>query len=156
MNPECLSHVLTSEERERFHATGYLIVPDALSDAMVARLTAVVDGVDARERGEEQLGKLLSVPNIVHEDQSLVELLDWPTTFPKVWGILGWNIYLYHSHLDVTPPANAEQQQWSVAWHQDSMRVNDEIESKTASAALLESWLLPDGCWRSRSRETHW
>ena len=43
------------------------------------------------------------------------------------WGILGWNIYVYHTHLDVsprleTPPANP------VAWHQDSMRVNEEIE----------------------------
>ena len=46
-----------------------------------------------------------------------------------MWGILGWNIYLYHSHLDVTPLENARHQEWSVAWHQDSMRVNDEIES---------------------------
>jgi len=50
--------------------------------------------------------------------------------FPKVWGILGWNIYLYHSHLDVTPPADAAALRWRVAWHQDSMRVNDEIESR--------------------------
>src|SRR5205814_3343636 len=53
--------------------------------------------------------------------------IDWPRIFPKVWGILGWNIYVYHTHLDVsprleTPTANP------VAWHQDSMRVNEEIE----------------------------
>ena len=93
------------------------------------RLVEVVDRVDARERGAEQQGKLLSVADVVAEDDALVELVDWPTTFAKVWGILGWNIYLYHSHLDVTPRESAQQQNWSVAWHQDSMRVNDEIES---------------------------
>ena len=58
----------------------------------------------------------------------MVELVDWPTTFPKLWGILGWNIYLYHSHIDVTPAESTHHQNWHVAWHQDSMRVNDEIE----------------------------
>ncbi|MEQ8785471.1 MAG: phytanoyl-CoA dioxygenase family protein [Pirellulaceae bacterium] len=129
MHPDCLSHVLTDAEREFFQTNGYLIVDGALDDAMTARLIDVVDRVDARERGAEHQGRLLSVANVVHEDEALVELVDWPTTFPKVWGILGWNIYLYHSHLDVTPHESAKAQDWHVAWHQDSMRVNDEIES---------------------------
>ncbi|MBC8353658.1 MAG: phytanoyl-CoA dioxygenase family protein [Planctomycetes bacterium] len=129
MNRDCLAHRLSSEEREFFHTNGYLIVPDALDAAQLDRLTTVVDRVDARERGVELQGKLLSVTNVVHEDEAMVELASQPTVLPKVWGILGWNIYLYHSHLDVTPSENAERQNWSVAWHQDSMRVNDEIES---------------------------
>ena len=129
MNPDCLSHVLTDAERESFLANGFLIVENALDAAMIKRLTAVVDRVDARERAPEQQGKLFSTPNIIREDDALVDLVDWPTTFPKVWGVLGWNIYLYHSHLDVTPCESARAQNWHVAWHQDSMRVNDEIES---------------------------
>ena len=129
MTPDCLAHRLTPQEREFFQANGYLIVRDSLDKAQVDRLTAVVDRVDARERTPEQQGKLLSVTNVVHEDNAMVELVTQPTTLPKVWGILGWNIYLYHSHLDVTPCENAARQNWSVAWHQDSMRVNDEIES---------------------------
>ena len=35
---------------------------------------------------------------------------------------------MYHTHLDVTPPADAAALKWRVAWHQDSMRVNEEIE----------------------------
>jgi ectoine hydroxylase-related dioxygenase (phytanoyl-CoA dioxygenase family) len=54
-------------------------------------------------------------------------LIDLPTTFPKVWGILGWNIYVYHTHLDVTPVVQTPPAR-PVAWHQDSMRVNEEIE----------------------------
>ena len=129
MDPSCLAHVLTPEERQFFNANGYLIVENAVEPAANRRLIDALDRVDARERTPELAGKLLSVSNIVHEDDELVELIDNPAIFPKVWGILGWNIYLYHSHLDVTPNENAHVQNWSVAWHQDSMRVNDEIES---------------------------
>ena len=129
MDTTCLSHVLTNEERRLFNEQGYLVVRDALDQPMLQRLTAAVDRVDQRERRPEHRDKLLSRTNVVQEDESLQQLVDWHRTFPKVWGILGWNIYLYHSHLDVTPPENATAQNWSVAWHQDSMRVNDELES---------------------------
>jgi ectoine hydroxylase-related dioxygenase (phytanoyl-CoA dioxygenase family) len=129
MHPNCLLHRLTADEREFFNNNGYLVVENALDQTTVSRLSAVIDRVDARERSPEQRGKLLSVANVIQEDESLVELLDCPTVFPKVWGILGWNIYLYHSHLDVTPPADEAALRWRVAWHQDSMRVNDEIET---------------------------
>jgi hypothetical protein len=129
MNADCLGHRLTPAEREQFNATGYLVVEGVLDSAMVRRLVEAVDRVDARNRTAETRDKLLSFPNIVHEDPAFVDLIDWPTTFPKVWGILGWNIYLYHSHIDVTPPADEAALKWRVAWHQDSMRVNDEIES---------------------------
>jgi ectoine hydroxylase-related dioxygenase (phytanoyl-CoA dioxygenase family) len=129
MDPSCLSHVLTHDERLFFEEHGYLVVEDALDQSMTERLIAVVDRVDSRERTGENRGKLLSVTNVIHEDSAMVDLIDWPRVFPKVWGILGWNIHQYHSHLDVTPTENAGQQNWSVAWHQDSMRLNDEIES---------------------------
>lgn len=129
MHPDCLTHKLTPEQRSFFETNGYLIVENAIPPSLLERLIAVADRVDARERTPAMAGKLLSLSNVVPEDPAMLELLDLPTTFPKVWGILGWNIYLYHSHLDVTPTENAKAQNWSVAWHQDSMRVNDEIES---------------------------
>jgi ectoine hydroxylase len=129
MTPECLLHRLTPDERAFFNSHGYLSVENALDATALAALVAAVDRIDSRERTAENRDKLLSIPNIVHEDAAFVNLVDCPTTFPKVWGILGWNVYLYHSHLDVTPPADATALKWRVAWHQDSMRVNDEIES---------------------------
>lgn len=129
MNPECLAYVLTPQQRESFNTNGYLIVEDALGEAMTQRLLSAIDCIDAQQRGAGQTDKLISVPNVIHRDDAFVDLIDWPTTFPKVWGILGWNIYLYHSHVDVTPPADQATLDWSVAWHQDSMRVNDEIET---------------------------
>jgi ectoine hydroxylase len=129
MHPSCLQHRLTADEHAFFNANGYLVIENALDQSQVQRLIGIVDRVDARERAPGQRSKPLSVTNIIHEDNALVDLLDCPAVFPKVWGILGWNIYLYHSHLDVAPPADEAALRSRVAWHQDSMRVNDEIET---------------------------
>ena len=130
MHPDCLQYRLTSDEQAFFNEQGYLIVEDALDPTTRDALIEVVDGIDRAERDVENAAdKLLSVTNVIHRDKRFVELLDWPAVFPKVWGILGWNIYLYHSHVDATPPANPATTTWSVAWHQDSMRVNDEIDT---------------------------
>jgi len=129
MHPDSLQHTLSAAQQAEFNSQGYLIVRDALDPAMIARLIDVVDRVEARQRNADNQGVLLSVTDVIQEDESILELVTWKTTLPKVWGILGWNIALYHSHLDVTPTENARAQNWSVAWHQDSMRVNDEIES---------------------------
>ena len=98
MNPSCLSHRLTPDERRAFQSQGFLVVPNALDAATCSRLVTEVDRVDARERtptfGRD---KLLSFANILPESDAFVELVDWPRIFPKVWAILGWNIYCYHT-----------------------------------------------------------
>ena len=55
--------------------------------------------------------------------------MDYEKILPKVWGILGWNIYLYHAHLIVTPPSGKMRDTKTFGWHQDSGRVNQEMES---------------------------
>lgn len=126
MNP--LSYVLTRDERQQFNDQGYLVVEGALDRAKCDRLIAAVNRVDARERTPAHGDRLLSFANILPEDGAFVDLIDWPRVFPKVWGILGWNIYVYHTHLDVSPRLQ-QPPPHPVAWHQDSMRLNEEIES---------------------------
>ena len=128
MNASCLRYCLSDDERQHFLEHGYLVVADALDEAETARLISAVDRVDGRERAAGHgPDRLLSFSNILPEDEAFVDLVDWPRTFPKVWGILGWNVYVYHTHLDVTPPA-AQPPARPVAWHQDSMRANEEME----------------------------
>jgi ectoine hydroxylase len=129
MHDSCLEFSLSDSERTHFNETGYLIVENALDAAQLSRLVPAVDRIDQAERQPEQAGKLLSVTNILSRDEAFLDLIDCPRVLPKVWGILGWNIYTYHTHLDVTPPADPETAGWQVAWHQDSLRVNDEIET---------------------------
>ncbi|MBI2804306.1 MAG: phytanoyl-CoA dioxygenase family protein [Planctomycetes bacterium] len=129
MDIDCLKYTLTPNERQHLHEQGYLVVTEAVDRAMNARLIAAVNRVDARERTVAHgADRLLSFANILPEDDAFVDLTDWPTVFPKVWGLLGWNIYVYHTHLDVSPPLPVPPAR-PVAWHQDSMRVNEEIES---------------------------
>ncbi|HTE21134.1 MAG TPA: phytanoyl-CoA dioxygenase family protein [Armatimonadota bacterium] len=132
MDLSCLEHCLTEEERRTFDETGLLIVPDALPADLVSRLEAALDRLHA-ERRTSGLGPYegMFCPNFVGRDPLFLELLDWPKVFPKVWGILGWNIYLYHGHCGVNPPLDpeAERVKRTLGWHQDSGRVNTEMES---------------------------
>ena len=43
----------------------------------------------------ETVGRQGPGDNIFAKDESFLELLDWPRTFPKVFGVLGWNINSY-------------------------------------------------------------
>jgi ectoine hydroxylase-related dioxygenase (phytanoyl-CoA dioxygenase family) len=156
MDPACLKSTLTADERRSFEDDGFLIVEDALDSSDLARLTAVVDRLDQRERAVGNENKLLSITNVIHEDDAFVDLIDYPTVFPKVWGILGWNIYLYHSHMDVTPPADPDTATWQVAWHQDSMRVNDEIETHPRPRLSLKvGYFLTDCSEPGRGNTMH-
>lgn len=130
MNPGCLKHKLTAQERQTFNDTGYLIVEDALSPEQVSALTAATDRIHKRRLGEgHDPGEALFYPDFIPENDLFLDLVDYERIFPKVWGILGWNIYLYHGHLIVTPPTGKSIDDKTLGWHQDSGRVNVEIES---------------------------
>lgn len=132
MDPACLRYALTEEERREFNETGMLTIEDALSPEQVAALTAATDRIyeQALAKGHDP-HKALFVPNFIPEDDLFLELVDYERVLPKVWGILGWNIYLYHCHLIVTGPLppDAPRENKTFGWHQDSGRVNVEIES---------------------------
>lgn len=135
-----LQHQLTDEQRRGLNEDGYFIVENALPLELVERLEARVDriynqhldaGYDAYTKTPMTPHKNFFYPNFIGKDQMFVNILDWYKTFPKVWGALGWNIYSYHSHLIITPPRPDETRGTPAAlgWHQDSGRVNIEIES---------------------------
>jgi ectoine hydroxylase-related dioxygenase (phytanoyl-CoA dioxygenase family) len=132
MDPRCLEHRLSDAERSQFDEQGYLIVENALAPERVAALVPACDRLAAQRRKDYDLAPhdAIDIPDIIGRDPLFLELIDCETTFPKAWGILGWNSCIYHSGLLVTPPddPNRATSEASVAWHQDSMRVNDEIE----------------------------
>lgn len=130
METSCLLYKLTEEERQTFERTGYLIVEDALSAEQVAALTKAVDSIFEKKMEEgHDPRKALFFANFIPEHESFLNLIDHEKTFPKVWDLLGWNIYLYHAHLGVTPPSGQSRNNKTFAWHQDSGRVNRDIET---------------------------
>ncbi len=142
MHPDCLQHSLTSQEAENFERDGYLIVPNALTTAQVDNYIELVDQLALDRVEETEADGRLHMRAFLRRDQAFLDLLDWPTTFPKMWGLMGWHLQLYLSHIDVTPPLTsvagggalaaqlpADGSVGRLGWHQDSGRVNMELET---------------------------
>ncbi|MDP9352315.1 MAG: phytanoyl-CoA dioxygenase family protein [Chloroflexota bacterium] len=130
MEVTSLQHRLTEEERRTFEETGVLTVENALSPEHLAALTEATDRQheEALSTGHDPT-KAYFLPNFIPKDPLFANLVDYEPVLPKVWGILGWNIYLYHAHLIVTPPSGRAPDDETFGWHQDSGRVNVEMES---------------------------
>jgi ectoine hydroxylase len=130
VNTSCLNYSLTEDERRTFNETGYLILENALSPEQVAELTAKTDLINERKIGEGHDPRTaMFYPNFIPDDDAFLDLVDYEKVLPKVWGLLGWNIYLYHAHMIVTPPLKQDKNDNTFGWHQDSGRVNFEMES---------------------------
>jgi ectoine hydroxylase len=131
------AHVLTTAERaDFFEHKGYLVVPDALSPALVERVKAAVDRLAAEGTSSGQPARNLA--DILGRDDAFLELIDCPRVFPKIWGILGWNIWVQHSHLVVTPPRTQPDDEpgapFRYGWHRDGGALNRDVK---LSAPLL-------------------
>ncbi len=147
MHTDWLQHTLTEEEHARFEADGYFMVEDAIPQAIVERANAAVDRLVADELARQNLpaNARLNYLDFVGRDPVFMELLDWPTTFPKVWDLLGWNIQLYHSHFIATPPLGPEEENPGYNWHKDSGRLNQELETNPQPRISLKiAYFLTD------------
>jgi ectoine hydroxylase len=138
------SQPMTAEELARFESDGYLVIRGALRPDEVAAACDALDRVYATAAKAGSLGSdgsmhLLSAAANCPE---LVGLIDHPATFRYVWSVLGWNIHIYHSHLDVHPPVRIRQP-FRFEWHQDGGRQNREIETnpRPRLSVKLAYWL---------------
>ncbi len=127
MDADCLRHALNGPEQEAFERDGYLRVEGALSRDHTTELVDVIDRLQRDGRlvaPESYAGVTNRVQhlNAVGLDPAFVDLIDHSTTFPKVWGILGWNIFLLNTHLMLTPPEPREGPRGPGGWHQDNGR----------------------------------
>lgn len=146
IDPSCLRHRLTDEERGAFERDGLFYIENALSPEQVSALTAIVDGIHEQKlAGGHPNDQAMFLPNFIPENPMFADLVDYGQVFPKVWGILGWNIYLYHTHLIVTPPSGKEKTDQTFGWHQDSGRVNRDIDTRPRPRLSLKvAYFLSD------------
>jgi hypothetical protein len=135
---------MTRAERAAFDRDGFLLVPGALSDAEVVYYTQAVDRIyAARVRaGAVRPGGPMHLLGAAANCREAVGLIDHPSTFPLVWSVLGWNVHIYHSHLDVHPPLR-QWQPFRFEWHQDGGRQNRELdgEPRPRMSVKLGYWL---------------
>ncbi len=126
-----IEHRLTDDERSLFEAQGYLTIPGALPEEMVAELSAIADRELDAFRSADGVGPyhVLNLHDCVGRDSVYLELIDWPSTFPKVFGVLGWHIQLYHTQFIVSPPTHPAARAGAYGWHQDNNRMNRDFET---------------------------
>lgn len=145
MDVSALRHRLTDDERSTFEEQGYLQIDGALDPDQVDRLTDVADRIHQREvSGGQATTQALFVPNFIPEDPQFLELVDYPPIVPKMWGILGWNLSLYHTHLIVTPPSQQPRSTATFGWHQDSGRVNFDLPAPRPQLSVKVGYFLSD------------
>jgi ectoine hydroxylase-related dioxygenase (phytanoyl-CoA dioxygenase family) len=119
-----------AQRMEALDRDGFVAIPGALGPEAVRRLTAVVDRTYDRRAASGRLegDGSLHLLGFVSRDPAFRQLVDLADPLALVAGVLGWNIYLYHCHLDVHPPCpGREPPPWR--WHQDGGRQNVEVES---------------------------
>ena len=133
-------HRLNADSRAAFDRDGYLIINDVLPpDAFQAAVQALDDLKALRHTQglpptSSVLDPVYSNSHSLWEEPAVVRMLSTPKLLPKVVDIMGWNVYLYHGHLTVNPPFSdgpatpSDADQKTLGFHQDSGRVNQELE----------------------------
>jgi ectoine hydroxylase len=137
---------ISASEREQFDRDGFLVIRGALAPDEVRRYAAALDDVyaAARAEGRIQPGAPMHQLSAVTNCPEAVALLDHPATFPFVWSLLGWNVHVYHSHLDVHPPLRGPRP-FRFEWHQDGGRQNRELETDPRPRLSVKlAWWLSD------------
>ena len=112
---------MTSEQARAIEQDGCFVVENGLPPDVVAEIDGAIDEIYDREK---QAGRLpedgrLNLRNCVTEHDAFLQLIDWPTTFPKAMGILNWNIHLLTSHLLVVPSKERPEHPLRVGLHRD-------------------------------------
>jgi len=135
---------MTAEQRAAFDRDGYLMIRGALDPDEVTAARVALDRVYAARAQAGSLGPdgSMHLLSAAANCPDLAWLTDHPATFGHVWSTLGWNVHIYHSHLDVHPPIR-EPLPFRFEWHQDGGRQNREIETspRPRLSVKLAYWL---------------
>lgn len=123
--------IASAEQRLSFERHGFLVIPDALDAHEVASVTAAVDQVWLRRRARPPIrgAEPLHLLAFLGEDERFLQLLDHPAVLPLVVEMLGWNVFVYHCHLDVHPPSGDASITAKWMWHQDGGIQNHDLET---------------------------
>ena len=94
-------NALTKEEKATFERQGYLKISEALSETEVKNIESNIDeiyqkfllsGHDPYHKKAINPHLPFFYPDLLGSNSDFIELVDHAKTFPKVCGILGWNI----------------------------------------------------------------
>jgi len=104
-------------QRLFFEANGYLVMPDALLPAELARVRAAADRAERVWRADtSRLGvrnkNMNQVQAPIEYDEALLNLLGHPVVFPVVREILGDDVMMIDNDYFITPPHTDSHAHW--------------------------------------------
>lgn len=115
------AHVLTADQTRALDEDGYIVVPKALSADQVGALNAAIDRVIADGKGNA-----FNRSGILGLDPAFLALADLSTIFPKICQVLGWNVWVNHTHFNVNPPDDPNQD-FVYGWHRDGGAMHPDL-----------------------------
>ena len=136
---------LSHRRREVFERDGYVTIEDALDADEVGALSRAVDRTwSARRDTPPAVGSApLHLLGFVGEAEPFIELVDHPEALSLVVDVLGWNVYVYHCHLDVHPPV-AETGRRAWMWHRDGGVQNRDLGTPGPCMSVKVAYFLTD------------
>jgi ectoine hydroxylase len=156
---EWLANTMSAAEEADFNTAGYLLKENVLRPEVVTELESLADELHHRHLAAGgNPGEEFVCDDLLGKDPRFVDLADHPRTFPLVWGVLGWNIALYHTQLLLKPPSGKPPRRTTFSYHQDSGRLNTELETSprprvsikvafyltdTTTQGRGNTWLIP-------------
>ncbi|MEZ4865482.1 MAG: phytanoyl-CoA dioxygenase family protein [Caldilineaceae bacterium] len=125
---EATKSIVTQEQIDEFDEFGYIVVRNALPQGKVQELMQAIERLktdfERSNHRKEVYG--LDIRPIVDKDDTFIDLMEWPTTFPLAVRFLNhFSIQLMTSHLIMVPPHPEKR---NIGWHDDggspALRVN--------------------------------
>lgn len=118
---------LTKEEKLFFFKNGYLIVKDAIDKALITALNQECDKLlKPSDHG------FINDADMISKGGAYLNLTTLPTILPKLTGLLGWNIWINHSHTNVHPPSNCNNlKDFEYGWHRDGGMIEEDLINDT-------------------------
>ena len=123
------SPLTSAEQRALYADQGYLVFPDLLTSTELANLRAALADVLSEAEGLTESNDKFSVTqtsdgnwsvrrifNPIAQHQAFYDLVFNPRILDVVENLIGPNIQLHHTKLNLKPPSNAEAR---FEWHQD-------------------------------------
>jgi len=133
--------IMLDEERE-FGELGFLTIPDALSQEKTARLVAALDKLT-----QDEPDNIHNIADIFGLSDDFLDLIDLPTVLPMIRRLLGNNIWVNLSHLNVNPPPSVEQREnrnIDYGWHRDGGAINTDVPPPAPLLSIKVGFYLSD------------
>ncbi|MFF4576671.1 phytanoyl-CoA dioxygenase family protein [Streptomyces sp. NPDC001410] len=125
---------------------GYEVIPDALTPQQVERLSAAARLTQEKFRDRAR-GYYTPRRHVLFAVQELEPAFLGPmalaTTLPTVCDALGWNIFVYHSHLDENEPL-PDDVDFPFNWHRDLQGITYTLSFPLPLLSVKVSYPLTD------------